>query len=244
MVSYIRAAGLTVALCHEHDYLRRLCRGYLVPPTAAPDLTLSLSADELAAEAAAPGGLRGTPGYVESLCLYRKLADLLPTFGVLVFHAAVVCLDGVGYAFSGPSGVGKSTHARLWAEHFGASFINGDKPFLRFADGRVRACGTPWAGKEGRQSNIEVPLGGICFLRQAKDNRIRRLPPDEGAPLLLRQSLVPRGAEAAAAWLARMDDVARAVPLWELCCDVSREAAEMSRAAMTGGDPGSFQSGF
>lgn len=34
-----------------------------------------------------------------------------------LFHAAVVSHDGKGYMFLGPSGTGKSTHARLWLQH-------------------------------------------------------------------------------------------------------------------------------
>ena len=234
MESRIRVAGLTVALYHTHDYLRRLCRDYLVPPTAAPDLTVSLDPGEIEAEAARPGGLRGTPGQVESLCLCRKLADLLPTYGVLLFHAAAVRVGERGFAFAGPSGIGKSTHAGLWAEYFGATFVNGDKPLLICRENEVLVCGSPWAGKEGRQQNVTVPLGGLCFVRRAKENRIRRLPAEEAAARLLSQSLTPREADAAGSWLTLLDRVARLVPLWEIECDISRRAAELSYRTMTG----------
>ena len=37
--------------------------------------------------------------------------------GTVLFHAAVVGLDGHGYMFLGKSGTGKSTHARLWLQN-------------------------------------------------------------------------------------------------------------------------------
>jgi hypothetical protein len=39
-------------------------------------------------------------------------------------HAALVEKDGYGVVFLGPSGMGKSTQAKLWVEHQGADFIS------------------------------------------------------------------------------------------------------------------------
>ena len=53
-------------------------------------------------------------------------------------HSSAVVKDGRAYLFSGPCGVGKSTHTRLWQECFGeeAYVINDDKPALRRIDGK------------------------------------------------------------------------------------------------------------
>ena len=50
----------------------------------------------------------------------------------LLFHAAVVSHEGRGYMFLGPSGTGKSTHARLWLQHIeGTELVNDDNPIVK-----------------------------------------------------------------------------------------------------------------
>ena len=52
--------------------------------------------------------------------------------GTVLFHAAVVSLDGRGYMFLGKSGTGKSTHARLWLQNIpGTELMNDDNPAVR-----------------------------------------------------------------------------------------------------------------
>lgn len=46
-------------------------------------------------------------------------------------HASLVEKDGEGVLFLGPSGMGKSTQARLWKSALDADFISGDRPGLR-----------------------------------------------------------------------------------------------------------------
>ncbi len=54
-----------------------------------------------------------------------------------MLHASLISFDGKGYAFSAPSGYGKSTHARLWRGYFGSRvlILNGDKPIIKY-DGK------------------------------------------------------------------------------------------------------------
>ena len=117
---------------------------------------------------------------------YRQLLS----YDGLMFHSSAVELDGVAYLFSGPSGMGKSTHTRLWQQEFpSARIFNDDKPALRYIDGVWYAYGTPWCGKDGININTKVPIGGICFLRQGKENKIRRLPEIEAAAAIISQTL-------------------------------------------------------
>ena len=92
--------------------------------------------------------------------------------GTLLFHAAVVSQEGMGYLFLGTSGTGKSTHAQLWLEHIeGTELVNDDNPVVR--DGVV--YGSPWSGKTPCYRNVSAPIGGIVMLSQAPYNKIRRL---------------------------------------------------------------------
>lgn len=56
--------------------------------------------------------------YLETLALYRKIAEALAERNVLLFHGSAIAVDGKGYLFTGLSGAGKSTHARMWREYF------------------------------------------------------------------------------------------------------------------------------
>ena len=94
----------------------------------------------------------------------------------LLMHASVTMKDGKGYLFLGKSGTGKSTHSQLWINNIeGCSLLNDDNPVLRVMDdGEVRVYGSPWSGKTPCYRNLDVPVGAIVDLHQAKKNVIRR----------------------------------------------------------------------
>lgn len=118
--------------------------------------------------------------------------ELFLHFGRSVLHSSCVDIGGEALLFSGVSGIGKSTQARLWEEYAGASVKNGDRNLLRSIDGRETVCGLPYAGTSGICSNFELPIRAVIFLGQAKENTICRLSQKEAAKLLLSQSPVPR----------------------------------------------------
>lgn len=54
--------------------------------------------------------------------------------GTVLFHAAIVSFEGRGYMFLGPSGTGKSTHARLWLRYVaGTALVNDTIPWCESA---------------------------------------------------------------------------------------------------------------
>ena len=93
----------------------------------------------------------------------------------VLFHCSAVAVDGKAYLFTAASGTGKSTHTRMWRQHFGgrAVMVNDDKPILRIKDDGIYVCGTPWCGKHGLQTNVEVPVQGICILGGGEKNMIK-----------------------------------------------------------------------
>ena len=111
---------------------------------------------------------------METLAVYRKIADQMLSYDTLLFHGSVVAVDETGYLFTAKSGTGKSPHARLWREYLGerAVMVNDDKPLLQITKNGVIAYGTPWDGKHHLSSNIAVPLKAICILTRASENHI------------------------------------------------------------------------
>lgn len=93
--------------------------------------------------------------------------------GTLVLHSSVIKKDGLGYAFLGKSGTGKSTHSRLWLSAVeGSSLLNDDTPVISLRDGTPRIYGTPWSGKTICYKNESARLRAIVRLSQAPANRI------------------------------------------------------------------------
>lgn len=133
----------------------------------------------------------------------------------MMLHASAVVVDGYAYLFSGPCGVGKSTHTAMYKKTFpDAVIINDDKPALRRIDGTWYAFGTPWCGKDGINVNTAVPLAGICFLHRG-DTLLRRLTALEALPQFLKQSIGRNNAQNAQMLLALLDDLLRNIPVFE-----------------------------
>jgi hypothetical protein len=169
--------------------------------------------------------------YVESGCAFYS--DLLSFSGMLL-HSSAIAYEGKAYLFSGPSGVGKSTHTRLWQQTFGdeVQVFNDDKPALRYLDGQWFAYGTPWCGKDGININMKVPLAGICFLRQGKENAIRRLTAEEAAIRMLWQTPRYIAVEKMDMHLSLVDKLLRTIPIYEMENNAQPDCAHLSFETM------------
>ena len=104
--------------------------------------------------------------------LYIPLAQMMMEFDRFFLHASVVKYQGKAYIFSAPSGVGKSTHAALWQQHYGAKLLNGDKVLIEVRDGQCIAHGSPVAGSSGIYERDSAPIAAVYLLKQEKENRI------------------------------------------------------------------------
>lgn len=157
-------------------------------------------------------------------------------FKGMMLHASAVVYGGKAYLFSGPCGVGKSTHKNLWLETFGEEVrvINDDKPALRLMDDRWYAYGTPWCGKDGINLNERAPLGGICFLKQGKENRIRRLDRAEAIAMLMFQTQHHFcRAQTMDRLLGNIASLVEKTPIYELENFPGPEAVQLSHSTMT-----------
>lgn len=172
--------------------------------------------------------------YMES-CV--QFCSKLLNFDGLYLHASAIEREGKAYLFSGPSGMGKSTHTRLWQSLYpDARVFNDDKPALRRLDGKWFAYGTPWCGKDGININLKVPLGGICFLRRGETNAIRRLSPLEASARIISQTTRRfQREERLDLLLQHVDKLVREIPVYELHCLPDADAARLSYETMRRG---------
>ena len=94
--------------------------------------------------------------------------------GIVSLHAACVEVGDFAVAFTGHSGLGKSTRAKAWVDGLGARWISGDRPAVRLEKQGSTACGVPWDGKEQIFRDVEVPLKCIMEVRRSPLNYVRR----------------------------------------------------------------------
>ncbi len=225
----IELAGVKICVDNRYPFVERQCRDFLSTGDAA--VTVRVSAEEIAEEAG-----RGdfSEDYCESICVYRHICEALAAYNIFLMHASVLEVDGCAYAFCAKSGVGKSTHTKLWLKNIPhARVLNGDKPLLRVeADGSIRAFGTPWNGKENWGENISAPLSAICFLERGAVNSIRRALEDEILSRIVHQLYLRGERTSVEQRLSMMDALVRAVPYYVLSCTISDEAALLSYNTM------------
>lgn len=146
--------------------------------------------------------------------------------GIVSLHAACVELDGFAVAFTGKSGLGKSTRARAWVEGLGAQFISGDRPAVRLEKDGCVACGVPWDGKEQIFRDVERPLKCILEVRRSTANYVRRLSEEQARQVIMQQSFVPMwDTDAAVMAIANVRGLIRKTPVYRVFCGPDAEDA-------------------
>ena len=216
-------AGIPVQFDNRFPQLAGLCRGY--ETDLPPAIRISVSADELEEERKQQPG-EFSDGYLETVCCYRKAAMQLLDRDIFVMHASVVALDGEGYAFLAPSGVGKTTQTRLWQQCFGDRLrvINGDKPLIRMEPEGFRAYGTPWRGKENLGCNASVPLKAVFFLNRSSTPSAVPAGQEQVVGQLFRQLLLPKEPERMIHLLDMADRLVRTTQFYILNCNMTENS--------------------
>ena len=157
-------------------------------------------------------------GYLEELAVYRKIAERMIDFGILLIHGSAVAVDGEAYLFTAKSGTG-------------AVMVNDDKPLVRVTDG-ITVYGTPYNGKHRRGTNTAVRLKAVCILTRSAENRIGPVSPEEAYPFLLQQTYRPADAEKMKGALALLDRLVNGVRIYRLGCNMDPSAAEVAYTGM------------
>ena len=226
---FTKIAELTIRIDCTDPYVRDLCDDYIVHPPRDIDILAEATETDVRQEME-EGVTHHSYGYCESVCIYRSIAEQLPTFDGFVIHGAAIEIDGKGYIFIAPSGTGKSTHIsmlmKLIPERI--KIVNGDKPIIRRIKGRFYVCSTPWAGKEGWQRNAIVPLNGICILRRAEKNTIQKVNPSDYFDDIIRQIYLPVNNDTLIKTLDLVNDMSICADFLLLHCNTAPDAPEVS----------------
>ena len=116
---------------------------------------------------------------------------LLAPAGGFLLHASSIVRNGHACAFSGASGVGKTTFAHLAPPH--AVVLTDEISYVRPAEGGYRAYGTPFTSHLNPVpgTNTSAPLHSIYLLAHGTENlKLGPLPLRQAATGLLRNMLL------------------------------------------------------
>ena len=237
----IALAGRCVAVRALYESTRNFCRDYLCE--LSPDFSVEVTAEDIEAESLKSDNERKLEGlppykfpapYLETLALYRKIAERMLDYDVILFHGSSLMMDGEAYIFTARSGTGKSTHTALWRRVFGdrVKMINDDKPLLHIGENGVTVYGTPWRGKHNLGSNISAPLRAVCILTRAAENSIKPIGRTEALVQFLQQTYRVSDRAGMAKLLSLVDRLLNLSGAYLLGCNMEDSAAEVAYNGM------------
>lgn len=153
---------------------------------------------------------------------------VLPVNGGSIVHASCVKYKGQCVLFCGPSGMGKSTHARQWEKRFHAPMLSSDAPAVFLEKENAVAYGMPWDGSDNIKVQECCPVAAVVRLGQSRENRMERLNQKEAFETLLKQGHMPMwDQEAMFKEVQLLKKLSGAVPFYHLDCLPDVSAAEL-----------------
>ena len=144
---------------------------------------------------------------------------------MIQLHGSLIDYQGKGILFLGPSGIGKTTQAELWNQYKDALIINGDIVFVQERAQSFLGWGTPWHGSSSYCVNTSVPIKALVVLKQASNNKIRRLNGFEKVTAFSNSVFYPQWVQnGMKRCLTYMDHILETLPVYELSCRPDEEA--------------------
>lgn len=173
-------------------------------------------------------------GFCENLSIMNELASKTIDFNGVLIHAAAISIENHGIIFTGKSGIGKTTHLKLWQQLLGGKVttINGDKPFIRVIGDVPFVYGSPWQGDERIGINGNANLMDICFLEQANENSITKLDRNDAFQRLIKQIHIPNDPQKIVKVLSILECICNKCNFWLLKCNPTIESAKIVYEAL------------
>ena len=221
--------NISVSSCFNQVHI--LCREYLYD--GKPDFVVTVDNNDINFERekfestnSETDAKHFSDSYLETLAVYRKIAEQMIDYSTWLFHGSVVAVDGNAFLFAADSGTGKSTHTALWRKYFGsrAVMVNDDKPLLKIGRDGVFACGTPWNGKHHLGNNIILPLKAICFIHRSVENNIEALNRKQAFHLILKYAYRSSDKDRTAKSIMLADRILTNVRVYSLGCNMDLSA--------------------
>lgn len=150
--------------------------------------------------------------------------------GAFVLHCAYMDFGNEAILFSGPSGIGKTTHTNLWCQYLPgqAQVLNGDKCLLSREGNAFYASGWPICGSSGICHNERRQVHAVVLLQQAPDNRLIEEKKVITFRRVLEQLTVNYWNRAFTdAAMSFTDSLVSTLPCFTYACNISREAVDV-----------------
>ena len=238
-----KMAGKVISVDSLYEYTHDYCADYLYTGDEKPDIYVDITQKDIDFEREQALKTDEAEGfeaydygddYLESLAVYRSIAEQMLEHDTFLFHGSVIAVDGSAYIFTAKSGTGKSTHTRLWRELLGekAVMVNDDKPLIRITRDCAIACGTPYNGKHALGSNIEVPIKAVCILTRSPENFVEPMQPAEAFPTLYTQIYRPETKAKLTKTLDLMDGFLTKTKIYKGGFNMDISAAELAYNTM------------
>lgn len=159
--------------------------------------------------------------------LFRELSSILYNHGVIIFHGVLISKDNNGYVFTGPSGIGKSTHANNWVRIFGddVTIVSGDKIALVKSPLGLYGYGTPWKGKERIGNNGHVKINAICYIKRGVQNSISPIQSEHFIDWFVAQVMLPHKSHHILRLVNQYNNIKSGVNFYELTCNQNPSSA-------------------
>lgn len=218
-------AGSDLLLDYYIDGCRRYC---LCDGQAGPQSCVSYTDDCKTLSCVL--NVNAFPGILPDLSLlirYLPMREVLLKENVIFLHASQIALGDKGIVFAAPSGIGKTTQARLWQQYQGANIVCNDRTLVRKTPSGWCTYGYPFDGSEPISSNEVHMLGAVVLLEQAQEINICHLKAAKALALLMGQMVIdtwnPEARSKAIELLATLLDE---VPVYLLQCRPDAGAVE------------------
>ncbi len=172
----------------EHKSLKviELMKDYAISKWENIELEIEITSNEILEEKDRCGL---NEHFCESLLVLRKISEyLFKNNKGGVFHSSAIKVGDNAILFCAPSGVGKSTHAKLWRSEFkDVETINDDKPFIKFENDEAFCYGSPWRGKHRLGENLKGKIKAICFINRSNEIKVEEISLEKALPKILNQ---------------------------------------------------------
>jgi hypothetical protein len=174
-----------------------------------------------------------TAGALPLELLGQLMPQVMLKHGIITFHGVLMEYERHGIILSASSGIGKTTHARLWRDTKDALIINGDRAVCSLENNRWVGYGLPWSGTSGEQINRSVPVKVFTAIRQSSENKAERLEGLEAFEALLPNILYPAwDEEMTGRALDHLEQFLADVPVFRLHCRPDTDAVEVLYQAL------------
>lgn len=161
------------------------------------------------------------------------IESLLYKLDTFILHSSYIKYKDKAILFSGPSGIGKSTQAKLWEEYEYAEIVNGDKVGINNDGSEWCAHGLPYAGSSNIYKNITLPISSIIILRQSPINKIKKLSQPEAFKLIYSETILNNWNEDYIKEVSNLvSNLVQKIPVYILSCKPDYTAVQLLKSKL------------